>query len=355
MAGFAVTAEVWAIAVALSTAVALALAPQIRNIRLAYWFFLFATLWMLGRLFAWTIENADSLAKYLMAIAAGIGIVAGAAFCFAWVKQNVADVPKSTEPVGNAPPYKPSVPAPQAEIKKLDKPPTEVKKPIPEPRRRQDSKDLKRPTQPQNNITNPTGSILNQNSPNYGSQTVNNGPPEPKITVSTAELPLLDDDKKYGVSSPGHVPSIPMYKAKVTIRTDLLISSPGFALTFDGPIITARAQTSVADSAHTQEVFDSTDGVNLNVFKVYFIYPHSLPAGGEVYVYVWASQPVKLLSCGLGQSIREVLRKSAYRAIGILQKARCFTLRFVTNQDLLTSALAENELQNWNFPRSDLG
>ena len=274
----------------LSIPLAVGFAP--RYAQLAYVFFVIAGTWGLGRLFGWMRDNADDTFKYIAGLFVAVLIVCSTALSLWWVKRDAVDLSKSPDPVVSVTQTTP--PVAQVKAKVPDKPPAETTKP-PKPRREA------KPPQPQNNVTNPTGSIVNQNSPNFGSQIVSNsyGPPEPKITVSMEVLPLSEDEK-HGIGlplGPIHTNAMPTYKSRVVIGTDMLISSPGFVLTFDGPIIAARIVPSYANQLQDKEGYESTDGINANIFKFYLDFPRSFPASGNLYVYVWAEKPVKLVKC----------------------------------------------------------
>lgn len=76
------------VALAISGGIALALAPQIRNIRLAHWFFAFAWMWVFGGLVEGTGNMKHSLPSYALVFFGGGIIGALALATYKWVETN---------------------------------------------------------------------------------------------------------------------------------------------------------------------------------------------------------------------------------------------------------------------------
>jgi hypothetical protein len=80
--------SLWIIALAISVGLGLALAPTIRNVRLAHPFFAIAAIWSLGCSFEWLVNRGEMPMRYFVAFVIGGSIFALALTAFAWVERN---------------------------------------------------------------------------------------------------------------------------------------------------------------------------------------------------------------------------------------------------------------------------
>src|SRR6267378_2771437 len=81
----------WGIALAIGVGVTMALAPTIRNVRLAHPFFSIAAIWSLGCTFQWLADGGETKMKYIFAFVVGGGIFTLALGAFSWVEGNHAE------------------------------------------------------------------------------------------------------------------------------------------------------------------------------------------------------------------------------------------------------------------------
>src|SRR3984893_6347562 len=90
-----VEVSLWVIALAIGSGLTTALAPTIRNVRLAHPFFAVATIWSLGCTFEWLANGGDIPMKYVLAFVIGGSIFTLSLAAFAWVEGNHADLYQS--------------------------------------------------------------------------------------------------------------------------------------------------------------------------------------------------------------------------------------------------------------------
>ena len=80
--------SLWIIALAIGAGLTMALAPTIRNVRLAHPFFAIAAIWSLGCSFEWLAYGGGIKMRYLLAFIIGGSIFALALATFSWVESN---------------------------------------------------------------------------------------------------------------------------------------------------------------------------------------------------------------------------------------------------------------------------
>lgn len=85
---FSTEVSLWVIALGIGCGLTMALAPTVRNVRLAHVFFLIATVWALGCTFNWLVSGDDIPVKYLLAFIIGGSIFTLAVVAFIWVESN---------------------------------------------------------------------------------------------------------------------------------------------------------------------------------------------------------------------------------------------------------------------------
>jgi hypothetical protein len=98
---FSPEVSLWIIAVAIGAALTMALAPTIRNVRLAHPFFLIAALWSLGCTFEWLVNRGELPMRYVLAFAIGGAIFTLAVASFTWVESNHAEHLAAHAPSGS--------------------------------------------------------------------------------------------------------------------------------------------------------------------------------------------------------------------------------------------------------------
>ena len=125
---------------------------------------------------------------------------------------------------------------------------------------------------------------------NSGNPTVYNyGPSEPRVSVSTEEVPLGSGERGGPAAT---------NKLKLTIGTDNLLQFPAFILTFDKPFLQGYVFTSFTKpytDAFRVDLSKTDVDAGYNVFKFALEYPKNLPPTEKLFVYIWADRPIKLL------------------------------------------------------------
>jgi hypothetical protein len=94
---FGMEVSLWVIGLTIGGGLTMALAPTMRNVRLAHPFFALATLWSIGCTFKWLSSAGDLPMKYLIAFVIGGGIFALALACYVWVEGNHSEHLSNTE------------------------------------------------------------------------------------------------------------------------------------------------------------------------------------------------------------------------------------------------------------------
>lgn len=165
---FGMEVSLWIIALTIGGGLTMALAPTVRNVRLAHPFFAMATIWSLGCTFEWLADGVGTPMKYVWAFVIGGGIFALSLAAFGWVEGNHAEHLEGQTPPPNA-----STPA------------------LPSPQRGQTEKQsgTRNNQQEQNNAggTNNQQSSSGSNSPNVN--IVGNGA---RVTITAAPQPKLE-------------------------------------------------------------------------------------------------------------------------------------------------------------------
>ena len=125
--------------------------------------------------------------------------------------------------------------------------------------------------------------------PNLGSQTVNNfEPPAPNVVATS--FPSEKQTQRDGQPD--------AYKTKFTIKTDRETDFLSFRLAFDGPYSSAQVETS-----YTPSIAYSSRGGDMNghpALEFSITYPKTLSPGGEINVFAYSAQPLKMVLFGRG-------------------------------------------------------
>lgn len=107
---FSLETSLWVIGVAVGGGLTVALAPTLRNVRLAHFFFLIAAMWALGSTFEWLVSGEIPM-KYIFAFIVGGGIFALAVAAFTWVEGNHAEQLAAQSPGDSSSGASPSAPS----------------------------------------------------------------------------------------------------------------------------------------------------------------------------------------------------------------------------------------------------
>jgi hypothetical protein len=131
--------------------------------------------------------------------------------------------------------------------------------------------------------------------PNLGTQSVYNfEPPAANVTYSSREVSLSDEDKINPLLKDA------TFKLDITIKTDRTLNRVAFQFVFDGAFIEVTPALSYYPGMMQIDVHTNhTADLSKYLYEITLNHPATMPATGEINLFVFASKPIKILQASL--------------------------------------------------------